>query len=126
MKTKEEIKDYIRSQEWYPSYLEYIACNNENKQIALREGLFGVRTIQNAFNWNGTKEGYEFWRNADRKFRVWLYGRDWCAIGIFAAFCLLAAASVVACFFEPSHIFTALVATVCAFQSGSSAFKSHK
>lgn len=77
MKTKEQIIEWLKSQEWYEAF----AKNNHPVTVeAVVEDYCKERRdigiIDFAINWVSTKEGFSFWGNANREFLHWLYSDE--------------------------------------------------
>ena len=78
MRTKEEIKKWLERQPWFKDYVMNIYIQRlEADPSAMERFLSGSAekdTIQSAFVWSITTEGYNFWICVDREFRNWYKG----------------------------------------------------
>ena len=73
MKTKEQIIEWLKSQEWYDAFAKNISpatVENQVKQF-VTEGR-SRNILQSSFFWAHTDEGTGFWDNADDEFLQWL------------------------------------------------------
>lgn len=80
MKTPEEIVDWLKSHEWYPSYvlntnLSLTANNHEDEIGKFIRGEKGIHTIDGAFLWSkypyGKYDGVTFWSKVHKEFLEW-------------------------------------------------------
>lgn len=80
MKTKAEVKEYIRNADWYYKFIinfvQFKMQSEEYKNLGtdLKEYLEGeatLDTIKSAFLCFETPEGSEFWKNEAEKFSKW-------------------------------------------------------
>jgi hypothetical protein len=82
MKSIREIERWLSAQEWYEQF-----CDNREEQVEYGEFFQGstpederrARIISNAFDWNHTPEGFEFWEKANRSYIKWLTDGDFMA-----------------------------------------------
>lgn len=76
MRSNQEIKDYIISQDWYAAFIRYARRQHDENHVQnLLSGRFGEGTIENAFVWAHTLEGEEWWRCQHYKFVKWYNNR---------------------------------------------------
>jgi hypothetical protein len=79
MKSKEEIKEWMSKQDWYPAFvLNCIMRSMEDGQEHFKEnvqnrtnGYLGGHTILSAFRWDDTPEGHSFWSKVDDEYVAW-------------------------------------------------------
>ena len=86
MKSANEIKEYLLSQEWLPEFIyELVRLEGstgtiinrkaeEERNLTLQdylEGKGGERTILSAFGWLETEQGWEYWRHIQGEFKKW-------------------------------------------------------
>lgn len=80
MKTPEEIVDWLKSHEWYDSFVKNLKDNyakDEEKGIrdSYLNGLEGRSTILGAFRWSehpyNRKDGANFWSIVHDDFKEW-------------------------------------------------------
>lgn len=73
MKTKEQIIEWLKSQEWYDAFAKNISPATVEDQVKLfvTEGR-SRNILQSSFFWAQTDEGTGFWNNADDEFLQWL------------------------------------------------------
>lgn len=69
-KSKEDIVKYLYSQEWFPKYVAniIIQLNCLEEIIA---GKYESNSIDAAFTWTLTEEGWKFWNDIDSNFHKW-------------------------------------------------------
>ena len=73
MKTKEQIIEWLKSQEWYDAFAKNISSKTVDEVIEeylKEESVIGI--IDFAFIWENTDEGQDFWCSANEKFLLWL------------------------------------------------------
>lgn len=72
-KTKGEIAEYLKKQKWFAQYITNIILDDGSlKDVeSFINGKGGRVSISTAFNWENTKEGKAFWKDADREFDDW-------------------------------------------------------
>ena len=72
MKTKEQIIEWLKSQEWYDAFAENISSKTVDEVIEeylKEESVIGI--IDFAFIWENTDEGQDFWSSDNEKFLLW-------------------------------------------------------
>ena len=73
MKTKEQIVEWLKSNNLYDAFaknLHPVTVEDEIKRYIRTRGSVGI--IDYAITWNCSDEGFAFWENANRKFLQWL------------------------------------------------------
>ena len=77
MKTKEQIIEWMKAQEWYDAFAKNVSPVTIKDHVVLciaeRQGNI---IIGSAFNWEATDEGHKFWNDANTKFLQWLYSDE--------------------------------------------------
>ena len=80
MKSPEQIKAWLEAQPWYGAFRYYTQNKNVNHTASIKidsettlSGRRGDSTINLAFIWAETNEGYEFWKNVDALFFEWYH-----------------------------------------------------
>lgn len=86
MKTPEQIRKWLSEQSWSDKFKsnvdrengasghilkgisEFIGLKLHN---AVLEGILGIDTMEKAFNWGDSPEGFKFWSAKDAEFRSW-------------------------------------------------------
>lgn len=72
MKTKEQIIEWLRSQEWYEAFAKNVSPvtveEDVEHDVEIRKDF---QVIKSAFIWKATDEGYDFWHNVNREFIKW-------------------------------------------------------
>lgn len=73
MKTPEQIREWLQSQEWYKlfrlnTYLDNISLITIEKVLS---GNCRKNTIVLSFVWESTKEGWDFWNKVNDDFEEW-------------------------------------------------------
>ena len=75
MKAKEQIVEWLKSQEWYDAFASnlrnFYNCDVKEHIDKLGEGKWPF-LIDYAFDWEDTDERSKFWSDADKKFLQWL------------------------------------------------------
>ena len=73
MKTKEQIIEWLKSQEWYDAFAKNVSSENVEEKVErfMTEGK-SHKIFESAFVWAATDEGLTFWSNANTKFLQWL------------------------------------------------------
>ena len=72
MKTKEQILEWLKAQEWYDAFAENISPETvENKVKRLVKEGQSRNILDGSFLWPGTDEGFTFWSNANKEFLHW-------------------------------------------------------
>lgn len=77
MRTKEQIKNWLKEQPWYADYIfncvrRAINLNDTIKQLEERlDGKLGIDTINKAFLWAETPQGHSFWMKINDEFKMW-------------------------------------------------------
>lgn len=72
MKTAEQIKNWLKQQEWYDKFEKYVReCNCEEFVNEILEGKRGEDTICGAFFWDSTEESNDYWNKIDNQFLSW-------------------------------------------------------
>lgn len=73
MKTADEIKGWLRKQDWFGAFVKNIEeyYHNDDMLSDIINGEHGRTTILVAFTWRDTEEGHDFWRNIENKFLFW-------------------------------------------------------
>ena len=72
MKTKEQILEWLKAQEWYDAFAENISPETvENKVKRLVKEGQSRNILDGSFLWQGTDEGFTFWSNANKEFLHW-------------------------------------------------------
>ena len=72
MKTKEQIIEWMKAQEWYDAFAKNISSKTVAEVIEeylKEESVIGI--IDFAFIWENTDEGQDFWCSANEKFLLW-------------------------------------------------------
>lgn len=64
MKSKSEIIKYISSQSWGAQFCKYAF-------LSQRDLCYDYLLINNAFIWDATSEGYEYWANIAKEYCAW-------------------------------------------------------
>lgn len=70
MKTKEDVLEWLKKQEWFEQFKTN--CEKEKhslEDISNNEGM----TIVRAFNWENAPEGSDYWYNIHNEFRDWYF-----------------------------------------------------
>ena len=86
MKSANEIKEYLLSQEWLPEFIYELVRlegstgtvinrkTEEEKHLTLQdylEGKGGERTIHSAFSWMDAEKDWDYWKRIQSKFKKW-------------------------------------------------------
>ena len=77
MKTKEQIIEWLKSNDLYDAFAKNISSKTVDEVIEeylKEESVIGI--IDFAFIWRNTDEGQDFWCNFDREFRKWFNSGD--------------------------------------------------
>ena len=77
MKTKEQIIEWLKSQDWFGAFAKNIhpvTVEDEIERRVIRGESIGV--INCAFSWETTDEGAIFWNDANREFLHWFNSAD--------------------------------------------------
>lgn len=69
MKTKEQIIEWLKSNNLYDAFAKNISHDTVEQHIAERQPK---RIFRDSFRWLTTDEGFDYWDNADSKFLQWL------------------------------------------------------
>lgn len=69
-KSKEDIAKYLYTQEWFPKYVANIIIQSKCFEEIIT-GIYGSDSIDVAFTWALTEEGWEFWHQIDLDFHKW-------------------------------------------------------
>lgn len=79
MKTKEQIIEWLKSQEWYDAFASNLRnfnnCDVKEHIDNLGEGERPY-LISSAFDWTTTKENAGYWINVDKSFSEWYYSDE--------------------------------------------------
>lgn len=72
-----KLAKWLRKQEWYDAYWANLcACYHQPQDYDLVqsfvEGHEGEFTIEQAFNWKGSAEGFEFWQRANNELKIYI------------------------------------------------------
>lgn len=77
MKTPEQIKEWLESQQWYPQFVENLKKQRESVPYEhILCGILKERTIGSAFKWRFTVEGFYFWKYIEDQFLEWYNKED--------------------------------------------------
>lgn len=82
MKTIREIESWLEKQEWFDQFSENRISDfqyHEFFEEGLNEDERRARIVSNAFDWNHTPEGYEFWEKVNKLYVKWLTDGDFMA-----------------------------------------------
>jgi len=73
MKTKDQIKRFIKRKSWYISFLYNVnkLRPTDGKSYEWWEGESD--TIALAFPWTDSAEGYNYWRIRNLEFKIWYF-----------------------------------------------------
>lgn len=63
MKIKNKIKKYLKQQDYYQNFINNVGPNGISS--------YNIFTIENAFIWTLTPEGYDYWKLIDKEFKKW-------------------------------------------------------
>lgn len=122
MKTRKEIRTYLRAQRWYAQYMENIK-HPERKKSNLLNGTYERNSIRKAFDWNETPEGFEFWKKEDIKFQKWIDGPGIEELIIFVTFAIIAIGALIGLFWQPAQLFVLFLSVVAAAAQGYEIFR---
>lgn len=77
MKTKEQIIEWLRSQEWYDAFAKNVSpvTVKDHVVLCIADRQANI-IIGSAFDWEATDEGSKFWNDANTKFLQWLYSDE--------------------------------------------------
>ena len=77
MKTKEQIIEWLKSQEWYDAFAKNVSpvTVKDHVVLCIAERQANI-IIGSAFDWEATDEGTKFWNDANSKFLQWLYSDE--------------------------------------------------
>lgn len=77
-KSKEQIKQYLKSQPWFNSYAEYVKETIYNHpSVDLYLDMVGPDlVISGGLIWENTKEGWETWKDRNEEYKSWLVETD--------------------------------------------------
>ena len=79
MKTKEQIIEWLKAQEWYDAFASnlrnFYNCDVKEHIDKLGEGKWPF-LIDYAFDWEDTDERSKFWNDVNTKFLQWLYSDE--------------------------------------------------
>ena len=77
MKTKEQIIEWLKAQEWYDAFAKNVSpvTIKDHVVLCIAERQANI-IIGSAFDWEATDEGTKFWNNANTKFLQWLYSDE--------------------------------------------------
>lgn len=72
-----KLAKWLRRQEWYNAYWANLcACysgeNDYDLVQSFADGHEGEFTIEQAFNWKGTPEGFEYWERANNELKIFI------------------------------------------------------
>lgn len=79
MKTIREIENWLEKQEWFDQFSENRQADLQYREFfeeGLNEDERRARIVSNAFDWNHTPEGYEFWEKINKAYLMWLADGD--------------------------------------------------
>ena len=73
MKTKEQIIEWMKAQEWYDAFAKNVSpvTIKDHVVLCIAERQANI-IIGSAFDWEATDEGTKFWNDANMKFLQWL------------------------------------------------------
>ena len=81
MKTKEEVAEWLKKQEWVEQFkngiIKTLTGRGREKNyiknfiIEATSGAWLYDTISDAFVWSETKEGHLFWKKVNKEFLNW-------------------------------------------------------
>ena len=79
MKTAEQIKEYLKTQDWFKLYIFNTIKDDNHSDIVEHivlalNGKYLTNTISSAFIWDNTPEGHTYWNLIDVEFRKWYNG----------------------------------------------------
>lgn len=76
MKTAEEIAQWLHSQFWFDAFKKNLVVRWDGYREPMIDmtlsGYFGDKTIQGAFSWDNTPEGFDYWSKINKDFKQWL------------------------------------------------------
>ena len=77
MKTKEQIIEWLKAQEWYDAFAKNVSpvTIKDHVVLCIAERQANI-IIGSAFDWEDTDEGSKFWNDANTKFLQWLYSDE--------------------------------------------------
>lgn len=77
MKTKEQIIEWLKAQEWYDAFAKNVSpvTIKDHVVLCIAERQANI-IIGSAFDWEDTDEGTKFWNDANTKFLQWLYSDE--------------------------------------------------
>ena len=77
MKTKEQIIEWMKAQEWYDAFAKNVSpvTIKDHVVLCIAERQANI-IIGSAFDWEATDEGTKFWNDANTKFLQWLYSDE--------------------------------------------------
>ena len=77
MKTKEQIIEWLKAQEWYDAFAKNVSpvTIKDHVVLCIAERQANI-IIGSAFDWEATDEGTKFWNDANTKFLQWLYSDE--------------------------------------------------
>ena len=77
MKTKEQIIEWMKAQEWYDAFAKNVSpvTIKDHVVLCIAERQANM-IIGSAFDWEATDEGTKFWNDANTKFLQWLYSDE--------------------------------------------------
>lgn len=73
MKTADEIKEWLRKQDWFGAFVKNVEeyYYNDGMLSDIINGKRGRTTILEAFTWRDTEEGRDFWCNIEKQYLEW-------------------------------------------------------
>ena len=77
MKTKEQIIEWLKAQEWYDAFAKNVSPETVEEAVEdYCKEEHNISIIDFAFIWGNTDEGFSFWNDANTKFLQWLYSDE--------------------------------------------------
>lgn len=76
MKTFEEVKSWMESKGAWNKFVIAFESLSEHKDIRSFIENFGVNSIIEAFMWDKTKDGSDYWNLLDNEFYYWYEGDE--------------------------------------------------
>lgn len=78
MKTKEQILEWIKNQDWYNSFItNVVTYKKTTPEEYLNHNYLNYKPewfISGAFSWSKSKEGFEYWGEINAEYLKWLKG----------------------------------------------------
>ena len=74
LKTPRQVRQYLRRQDWYGSFKSLVMMERDRplwRRLRRLLGFDGAMTVEGAFDWDKTFQGYTRWSIINEHFLVW-------------------------------------------------------